>query len=57
MGMVMIKCPTTGKAIPTQIGMDKQSFQSSTLVNNTIGPCPACGQFHTWSKKDAWVQE
>ena len=57
MGMVMIKCPKTGKPVPTGFGMDKGSFESSTLTNNTVSPCPACGGKHTWSKKDGWLQE
>ena len=56
MGLVMIQCPNTGKAIPTGFDMDKTSFQSSTLNRNSVG-CPACGKTHTWDKKDAWVHE
>ncbi len=56
MGMVMIKCPTTGQAVETGIAMDKQSFERKNITNNSV-ICPACGKKHTWSKKDAWVQE
>jgi endogenous inhibitor of DNA gyrase (YacG/DUF329 family) len=56
MGMVVIKCPKTGKVIPTGVGMDKASFQTSSMSNNTVS-CPACGGTHTWDKKDAWVQD
>jgi hypothetical protein len=53
MAQVMIKCPKTGKLVPTGIVMDKISFKTSTLTNNTLGNCPACGENHVWSKKDA----
>jgi endogenous inhibitor of DNA gyrase (YacG/DUF329 family) len=56
MSNVVIKCPQTGKTIPTGIAMDKVSFESATLTNNSFGPCPACGRRHTWDKRDAWVQ-
>jgi endogenous inhibitor of DNA gyrase (YacG/DUF329 family) len=52
----MIKCPITGKAVPTGFGADQQSFESSSYSQNTFGPCPACGKMHTWDKKDAWLQ-
>lgn len=56
MGMVMIKCPKTGKPLPTGIAMDKKSFESSSMSNNSVG-CPHCGESHVWNKRDAWVAE
>jgi endogenous inhibitor of DNA gyrase (YacG/DUF329 family) len=56
MGTVMIKCPTTGKAISTGMGADKASFESSNFSQNGV-KCPACGKTHVWDKKDAWVQD
>lgn len=56
MGMVMIKCPTTGKPVPTGIGMDKGSFEGSSLTDNTVASCPHCGADHTWSKSDAYLE-
>jgi endogenous inhibitor of DNA gyrase (YacG/DUF329 family) len=56
MAMVMVKCPNTGKPVPTGIGMSKESFASSTLESNSFS-CPACGSMHTWSKRDAFLQE
>ena len=55
MGTVMIKCPKTGNALSTGMGMDQASFDSSNFTDNTVGPCPHCQGSHTWSKKDAWV--
>lgn len=52
MPMLMIKCPKTGKPVPTGINMPQESLDSSTLESNTIGRCPACGESHTWGKRD-----
>lgn len=52
MGQVMIRCPQTGKLVSTGIAMDKASFESSTLTNNSV-KCPLCGNIHVWSKRDA----
>ncbi len=55
MGMIKIKCPKTGKDVPTGIAMDLQSFGSSTFTNNGVR-CPHCGEMHIWSKADAFVE-
>jgi endogenous inhibitor of DNA gyrase (YacG/DUF329 family) len=57
MGSVMITCPTTGQEVDTGIAMDHRSFVSDLLTYNTLGSCPRCGQNHTWSKEDAWIDE
>lgn len=54
MGMLMITCPTTKKPVHTGFLMDKKSFETATLTNNSVS-CSACGKTHTWSKKDAYV--
>jgi transposase len=56
MANVMIKCPKTGKLVSTGISMDKKSFDTAKLVNNTVG-CPACGGKHVWSKEDAILKD
>ena len=55
--MVMITCPNTGKPVPTGIGMNKASWATTTLADNTVGECPHCGQTHTWSKEDAYLED
>ena len=55
-GMVMIKCPKTGKPVATGIDMKIKSFETVTLRDNTFAACPACNGMHTWDKKDAWIQ-
>ena len=53
----MIRCPKTDKPLSTGMGMDQASFDSSTLSNNTVGPCPHCQGMHTWSKGEAFLAE
>jgi len=52
MAKVMIKCPTTGKLVPTGVEMDQASFETAQLADNGIR-CPACGESHVWNKEDA----
>jgi len=53
---IMIKCPETGKPVSTGIAMDKASFESTDMSDNTLGKCPACGKDHVWSKEDAFLK-
>jgi len=57
MPMIMIKCPATGKDIPTEMAMDKASFENPTnqMAGNKVG-CPHCKTLHTWDKKDAFLK-
>lgn len=54
MGQVMIRCPSTGKAVPTGLRFDAFSFENAQLSANTV-TCPHCGKPHTWNKSDAWL--
>jgi hypothetical protein len=56
MGIVMIKCPRTGEAVSTGLGMEHIKFEGSTFEDHQMG-CRACGHLHIWSKKDAWLAE
>ena len=56
MGKIMIKCPSTGKDIPTGMEADKTAFELSDYKNHSV-MCPVCGKSHNWSKKDAWLVE
>jgi endogenous inhibitor of DNA gyrase (YacG/DUF329 family) len=53
---IMIRCPKTNKPMYTGMTMPQQAFDSSTLEDNTVGPCPHCGGQHTWSKEDAFLE-
>jgi hypothetical protein len=56
MGMVMIKCPETGRAIPTGIKIDRERFRSSPVFFSRTR-CPECDADHAWFAQEAWVHE
>jgi hypothetical protein len=56
MGMVMVKCPQTGRAIPTGIAIDRESFQRSPVFFRRTR-CPICTTEHAWFAQEAWVDE
>jgi hypothetical protein len=56
MSMVMVKCPQTGRAIPTGIKTDRESF-GRTPVFFARTSCPICHIDHTWFAREAWVDE
>ena len=49
MGVVMIKCPGTGHAIPTGMKADRESFRAHLLL--------ICQANHEWFAREAWVHE
>ena len=56
MSSLMIKCPTTGKEIPTGIDTDQFSLKlTEDVVSSTF--CPHCSQAHEWRKHEAWLAE
>jgi hypothetical protein len=56
MGMVMVKCPQTGRAIPTGIKTDRESFGRSPVFFGHTS-CPICHADHAWFAGEAWVDE
>jgi hypothetical protein len=56
MGMIMVKCPQTGRAIPTGIETDRDSFRRSPVFFGHTR-CPICHVHHAWFARDAWVHE
>lgn len=56
MPMIMIACPVSGKPVATGMAVDARSFESLTLTNTVIGPCPHCGRSHVWSKRYAYLE-
>jgi hypothetical protein len=56
MGTVMIRCPQTGREIPTGFVADPTSF-SATPVFFARSYCPMCRTEHEWFAKEAWVCE
>jgi hypothetical protein len=55
-GIIMIKCPQTGRAIPTGIKADRESFQCSAVFFARTH-CSICQTNHDWFAKEAWVYE
>ena len=56
MGIIMIKCPQTGRAIPTGIKADRESFRCSAVFFARTY-CSICQTNHDWFAKEAWVYE
>jgi endogenous inhibitor of DNA gyrase (YacG/DUF329 family) len=54
MGVVMITCPTTGRAVSTGIETDQHSFD---ILPDTLSKskCPHCGAEHVWWTREAWL--
>jgi hypothetical protein len=55
-GAVMIKCPQTGRTIPTGIVASRASFHA-TPVFFARAHCPYCNAEHEWFAQQAWVCE
>jgi hypothetical protein len=54
MGIVMIKCPDTGREIPTGMIADRDRFNSMPVFFARVY-CPVCRTEHEWFAKEAWV--
>jgi hypothetical protein len=55
-GIVMIKCPRTGRTIPTGMKADREKFRSSTVFFARTY-CSICQASHEWFARDAWICE
>ncbi len=55
-GMLMIKCPTTARNIPTGIEMDRTSFRRTPVFFSRTY-CPFCRTTHEWFAKQAWISD
>ena len=56
MGVVMVKCPDTGRDISTGIVADRASFNATPVFFARVY-CPMCRAEHEWFAKEAWVCE
>jgi hypothetical protein len=54
MGLVMFRCPETGRAVSTGIETDRATFRSMPVFFGRTF-CPLCRLAHEWFAKDAWV--
>jgi len=54
MGMLMIRCPKTGRAISTGRSVEPATFRSTPVFFSRTN-CPHCHAMHQWFAQDAWV--
>jgi len=54
MGAVMVRCPQTGRDIPTGLTSDRKSFEAMPVFFARVH-CPICRTEHEWFAKEAWV--
>jgi endogenous inhibitor of DNA gyrase (YacG/DUF329 family) len=56
MSLVMINCPTTGRAVSTAVEMEPSVFNRLPDIAGRMH-CPACGQEHIWAIRSAWLTD
>jgi hypothetical protein len=56
MGVLMIRCSMTGRAISTGTYVDAAAFRSSPVFFGQTY-CPHCNATHEWFARDAWVYD
>ncbi len=56
MGMLMIRCPKTGRAISTGTYVEIPAFRSAPVFFSRTY-CLHCHAMHEWFARDAWVRE
>jgi predicted RNA-binding Zn-ribbon protein involved in translation (DUF1610 family) len=54
MSSVMIKCPSTGRAVSTAIEIEPSVFHRLPNMSARM-LCPACGKEHVWMTASAWL--
>lgn len=54
MGMLMIRCPKTDRAISTGRYTTLATFRSTPVFFSRTH-CPLCRETHEWFARDAWV--
>jgi len=52
----MVRCPDSGREIPTGLVADRASFRSMPVFFMRAY-CPVCRTEHEWFAQDAWVCE
>lgn len=56
MGIVMIKCPNTGRSISTGMEIERSDFNRLPVFFSRTS-CPLCRNYHEWFAGNAWVCE
>jgi hypothetical protein len=52
MGVLMLRCPTTGRGFATGVNTDEATFKRMPDAIGTAR-CPHCGHEHPWRPSDA----
>ncbi|MFA5516344.1 MAG: hypothetical protein WDA20_08660 [Desulfuromonadales bacterium] len=52
---ILIRCPVTGKDVPTGVALPAATFLKAEIDTFPVA-CPHCGQRHAWSKAEAYLQ-
>lgn len=52
MGVVVMRCPRTGREVPTGTELERDEFHALKPMIHRMR-CPACGSEHVWSKGTA----
>jgi len=58
MALIVIKCPKGGGDVATGMAADWPAWNRLPPV--WVGEpfrCPTCGEIHTWTKNDAWLND
>jgi predicted RNA-binding Zn-ribbon protein involved in translation (DUF1610 family) len=53
MGIVVVKCPLTGRPFSTGIQVEREDFETLQQDSMTTSRCPHCGQEHIWWTREA----
>ncbi len=56
MGMIVIRCPNTGREISTGLEADRRAFQGMPVFFSRTY-CPICRTNHEWFAKDARIRD
>jgi hypothetical protein len=56
MGMIMFRCPETGRSIETGMEMEAARFQRMPVFFSR-SYCPHCRAHHEWFAAHAWVDD
>ena len=56
MGVIMVKCPNTGRELSTGVETDRGGFDRLPDLL-TYSRCPLCRLEHGWWKHEAWLAD
>ena len=54
MATLMIRCPRTDRAVSTEIDTEASVLRRLPEIATRL-ICPACGEVHIWTAKEAWL--